>query len=210
MTDAPNPIGVRYRRRRRRPVRLFVAAVIVVTCEYQVPAFQDSSGPGQGASDSARQGQIEQILEEEAARARTLEQPAMPSLDRLGTLDGETQKAYVGALREYWEYQIAGYRHRRTVFEWQLVASKIIFVAVISLVAGGVFFSGVQFFRAPRPTTAARPQADDSPEPRLIEFDASLEGIRVKSSVLGVVILAISLAFFYLYLRYVYPVVDTF
>ena len=42
------------------------------------------------------------------------------------------------------------------------------------------------------------------------EFSASLKGIKVSSPILGVVILIISLAFFYLYLVYVYPIEDIF
>jgi hypothetical protein len=43
----------------------------------------------------------------------------------------------------------------------------------------------------------------------ITEIEASVTGIRVSSPVLGVLILVISFLFFYLYLIYVYPVVDT-
>ena len=41
-------------------------------------------------------------------------------------------------------------------------------------------------------------------------FSASATGISVSSPVLGVIILVISLAFFYLYLVYVYPISELF
>jgi hypothetical protein len=37
-------------------------------------------------------------------------------------------------------------------------------------------------------------------------LEISTTGLKVSSSVLGVVILAMSMAFFYLYTRYVYPI----
>jgi hypothetical protein len=40
------------------------------------------------------------------------------------------------------------------------------------------------------------------------EFEATLQGIKRKSSVLGLLILAISMVFFYLYLKYVYPITN--
>lgn len=53
---------------------------------------------------------------------------------------------------------------------------------------------------------AGKPAAD----PTVTEFSASLKGLSVKSPVLGVITLAISLAFFYLYLVFVYPIEDIF
>jgi hypothetical protein len=38
------------------------------------------------------------------------------------------------------------------------------------------------------------------------EFSASPQGIKVASSTLGVIILVISMCFFYMYLAYVYPI----
>ena len=61
--------------------------------------------------------------------------------------------------------------------------------------AGG---SGVQFWFGLR-----RGKPDDSGE-----VDVSLDGVKVRSQFLGVVTLALSLAFFYLYLKTVYPIVE--
>ena len=91
--------------------------------------------------------------------------------------------------------------HRREVFEWQLSSSKIIFYVVIFLVLIGVFFSGVQFYAAHKKNFM-----DD----KVTEISASAKGIKVSSSVLGVIILIISLMFFYLYLVYVYPINEIF
>ena len=42
------------------------------------------------------------------------------------------------------------------------------------------------------------------------ELEASVKGIKVSSPVLGVIILVISLLFFYLYLAFVYPIQEVF
>jgi hypothetical protein len=42
------------------------------------------------------------------------------------------------------------------------------------------------------------------------EFSFSKDGFRISSPVLGLMILVVSLGFFYLYLVYVYPINDTF
>jgi hypothetical protein len=57
-----------------------------------------------------------------------------------------------------------------------------------------------------RKTGSAGPTEPES----ITEFEASAKGIKVSSPVLGVIILVISLAFFYLYLVYVYPISEIF
>jgi hypothetical protein len=55
------------------------------------------------------------------------------------------------------------------------------------------------------------PADDTSPGDTLLtEIEASLQGFRVSSPVLGVIILALSFLFFYLYLKYVYPINEIF
>lgn len=97
-----------------------------------------------------------------------------------------------------YRYQVAGLSHRESVFRWQLFSSKVIFWAVLVLVATGIFFSGVQFFRG------------FNAEAMQSELELSTGGVKVSSPVLGVIILVLSLAFFYLYLVYVYPIKEIF
>jgi len=83
---------------------------------------------------------------------------------------------------------------------------------VILLVLLGVYFSGVQFHRGLRETRMQR-ATDDTQAPAeepVTEIEASMQGIKVSSSTLGVIILVISLAFFYLYLVFVYPIKEIF
>jgi len=106
-------------------------------------------------------------------------------------------------------------KHRWRSFDFQFFASEIIFLLVILIVLTGIIFSGIQFrytlknlqLKEKILDTAkhndAGQQAID-----LLKTDLELgkEGIKVNSSVLGVIILVISIAFFYLYLIYVYPI----
>ena len=81
---------------------------------------------------------------------------------------------------------------KQRAFNWQYVSSIIIFIVVIMTVLIGLFFAWKQF-----------KLATDLPE---TDIDISLTGIKVKSSIMGVVILTISIVFFYLYLTIVYPI----
>lgn len=114
-------------------------------------------------------------------------------------LDAEGQAAMQAAFKAYYDYRTEGFDHRQRVFEWQLLSSRLIFVIVIALVGAGIYFSWLQF-------RADLKKTDRTGETAASTLEASASGIKVSSPVLGVVILVISLLFFYLYLQYVYPI----
>ena len=129
--------------------------------------------------------------------------------------DDTTRALMIGAWRAVYEYQISGFEHRKKVFAWQLFSSRIIFFSVLVLVFVGICFSGIQFYKSILPSgkketlePAESSQTGGSPVSSEVEF--SVKGIKVTSPVLGVIILVISLAFFYLYLVYVYPIQEIF
>jgi hypothetical protein len=126
---------------------------------------------------------------------------ALPSEPPAWLADPETGAAFRAALKEYYAYRISGLQHRRRVFEWQLRSSKVIFATVLILVASGVVFAAVQFYVGLKRAVGSRA----APE-RVTELDLSTTGVKVSSPILGVIILVISLGFFYLYLVYVYPI----
>ena len=142
--------------------------------------------------------------------------PDVAALRALGELDPDVRDAAIKSMHEYYRYRESGYKHRRAVFDWQLLSSKIIFWVVIVLVAVSIYFSGVQFYTALRSRAAAKPgepeQAEQSSDGAAsssglqTSIEASSGGIKVSSPVLGVIILVISLLFFYLYLVHVYPI----
>jgi hypothetical protein len=113
--------------------------------------------------------------------------------------------------------------YRANVFAWQYFSSKVIFCVVVILVLSGLCFSAVQFGIAMRAQflslakvkktvhklTATEGQAQAGPDSLLTTattIEASLKGIKITSSVLGLLVLAISMGFFYLYLVFVYPI----
>jgi hypothetical protein len=124
-------------------------------------------------------------------------EPQAVSPDLLGEEGAAAQRE---AFAAYYRYRTNGYEHRQRVFRWQLLSSRIIFVMVILLVCIGLYFSWLQF------RSALKSGGTDSAGETT--FEASTSGLKVSSPVLGVIILAISLAFFYLYLVYVYPITE--
>jgi hypothetical protein len=117
-------------------------------------------------------------------------------------LDEESIQALHTAQKAYFDYLIRGADHRSRVFEWQLLSSRLIFFMVIVIVAVGLYFSWMQF------SAGLREKA--GPEATSTTFEASTSGLKVSSPVLGVIILTLSLVFFYLYLVHVYPIEEIF
>lgn len=107
--------------------------------------------------------------------------------------DSDTEKICWKSYREGLKYYERGLPHRTRVIEWQHISTLIIFFVVLFLVGTGIYFAWVQF-------KAGATSSENN------EIEISLTGVKVSSPVLGVIILVISLAFFYLYLRYVYPI----
>jgi hypothetical protein len=116
--------------------------------------------------------------------------------------DQPAREKYMEAARVRLANYIWESQHRQAVFQWQFCSSRVIFVAVLALVFAGIVFAAVQFFSV----LGRKREAEASESEEITEFVASVKGIKVRSPVLGVVILVISMVFFYLYLVYVYPI----
>lgn len=122
-----------------------------------------------------------------------------------GKASPETNAAYQEALQAYFAYRKAGYLHRLEVFAWQSLSTIIIFIVVLLLVFCGIGFAAIQF------RAGLLRRGGDGPAPaEETEISLSLSEVKVRSPVLGVIILTISLAFFYLYLVHVYPIRNVF
>lgn len=117
-------------------------------------------------------------------------------------LDEAGQRSMQQALKAFYDYRIRGFDHRSRVFEWQLLSSRMIFGLVILIVAVGLYFSWLQFM--------AGQKENGGPEKASTTLEASPTGVKVSSPVLGVIILTLSLAFFYLYLVHIYPIEEIF
>lgn len=124
-----------------------------------------------------------------------------------GLKDSRLDSVKLDAWKSYYNYMTQGYRHRSNVFTWQLLSSVIIFCMVIFLVLSGIYFAWLQFKLAMK----VKENGDGTGSENLTtELNMSSKEIKVSSPVLGVIILIISLAFFYLYLVYVYPINELF
>ena len=120
--------------------------------------------------------------------------------------DSRLDSAKLKAWNSYYSYMYFGYIHRKNVFNWQLLSSKFIFFVVIALVLVGVYFAWIQFYY----TLRSIKKSGSSERALSTELTASFKEVKIVSPVLGVIILMISFLFFYLYLRYVYPINELF
>ena len=173
----------------------------------QPPTFEEAQ---QRAIDSAKSANAQPAptnLPAPGAIASNRSREAPPSYPQVPEgvkMTPATDAALQEALRNYFGYFKFGVAHRQDVFAWQLFSSRIIFWVVLSLVGLGMYFAAKQFQHGLRTGFGKANESD------VTEFAASLAGVRVRSPVLGVIILVISFAFFYLYLRVVYPIEGTF
>ena len=134
--------------------------------------------------------------EPENTDQKLTEQDLIPASPPTWLTDKATNDSFLTAMRDYYGYKSSSLQHRSRVFQWQLSSSKFIFMIVLTLVTVGVVFAAIQFRIGLK-----RKTKDDT-----TEVEITPGSIKLSSSVLGVIILVISLAFFYLYLVYVYPI----
>lgn len=188
------------RRRWQGVIRLLLIAL--VTGAFAGPALaQEAEDDGADMpSVSDRQDRLRNMQSPPTADIAVPEGPT-----GFGVSD-ETAAAYEATLRAYYDYRQRGYEHRMGVFEWQSFSSKLIFAIVLVLVFLGMYFAAIQFHVGLRRSGRSGP----TDEAEATEFVVSVSELKVRSPVLGVVVLAISLAFFYLYLVYVYPIENVF
>ncbi len=158
---------------------------------------------GQATGDSTKQSaNIDSILNntDAAFSARATGNSTIKTLEVLYRDD----TLFKHALRDY---HLFGLRHRQQSLQWNLNSGIIIFWCVIILVFAGIAFAGVQFYKS---MYRAKGNIDDPNLNLNTAFEANLQGFKVTSPVLGVIILLISLMFFYLYLVYIYPITEIF
>jgi hypothetical protein len=111
----------------------------------------------------------------------------------------------------YQSDQFAVMAHRQNAYKWQEHASTVVLILVVLVVVSGVAFSGYQLYKSvniPKamPTGAAPTPEVHSEGNLATDFRVSQQGIQITSSVVGIVVLAISLAFLYLFIANVYPI----
>ncbi len=122
---------------------------------------------------------------------------------------------------KYYDHQEWVLRYTRFVYYWHFLSTIIVFFLVVGIVIFGLRLSYLQFKKdmllsrarrelsasaSPPPAGTEEKQTPTTPQPVLQTIKLGLQGIEISSSVIGLLILALSLGFFYLYLEQVYPI----
>lgn len=149
------------------------------------------------------------------AIAEATEQRASAPMNEDGTVPPEELKAdlqdYARHLR--WQREFA-----RDSWNWHLGSTKLLMAVVLAIVAFGLFITYIQFTRDTTALTRAGAKrlvkaknekkgeegTDDENDARST-LKIGLDGLEITSQVIGLLVLALSLAFFYLYIKDVYP-----
>lgn len=109
----------------------------------------------------------------------------------------------------YYRFSI---EHQIKVLRWQFYSSILIFFSVLLIVLTGLYLSYRQFELAvPGMKRAARKKSVEEKGTEEIQLtqtklEISKDSIKIDTAVIGLVILVISVAFFFLYLEFVFPV----
>jgi len=103
------------------------------------------------------------------------------------------------ALRQSWiEYQKKAMLRNRQVFAGETIMTWTVFVAVHIMLAGGLVMAFLEF-RPPKKIS----DAQDS-----TELEIGLQKIRVRTALHGTILLVLTLAFYTLFIKWVYPVTE--
>ena len=116
--------------------------------------------------------------------------------DRLSATDPELAKAYTETRKKEYEYLAAMMDLNIGVFQAQRIASLVVLSLVVLIVLAGTTFAGFQLWKSVS-AAGVQPSSD-------LELSASK--VRVTSSVVGVVVLTISLVFLYIYAKEIYHI----
>lgn len=110
------------------------------------------------------------------------------------------------------------FTQRMAIYNWQLNSGKILFYVVVLIVLIGLYLSYLQFkastahmeyqrkTKASITTTDKIAESEAATSDPITKFEISKDGIKIDSAVIGLIILVISIVFFFMYLRYVFPI----
>lgn len=99
-----------------------------------------------------------------------------------------------------WQRQFA-----KDSWSWHLFSTKMLMFVVLSIVAFGLLITYIQFTRDGRSARRGK-AASPLPAPVASTLKLSAAGVEITSQVIGLLVLGFSLAFFYLYVKVVYPI----
>ena len=119
--------------------------------------------------------------------------------------------------KERFAYDLFRFNDNKDSFRFQYIQTWVIFAIVVLLVMSGVYLAYLQFKLDEKKAlaqleiqkllaknTVAEPLVGTSAVGGETSLEVSTSGIKITSSVIGLVVLAMSFAFFYLYVLHVY------
>jgi hypothetical protein len=185
-----------------------------------------ASGTARGNGPAVDEAKALELLDElePTPSGKTAGARAESSAEVPAEVPEDVMTAYHDALKASYARDKWSAEFKQRIYEWQLTSSKVVFVVVVLLVAAGVVFAAIQFWVglvAARTLTSRGRELGDpvvghgaDPRDAAVQtapdvsgtIEASAAGLKVTTPVLGVIILTLSLLFFYLYLKFVYPI----
>lgn len=165
---------------------LIVAVVISLTFSCADAATSDPPAVGKGKPPVPGQDVLLSNLRDEVRRLSV----------ELETYKNDQYLVEMQYTKKYYEYLAKKADLNLAQFEWQRTASERLLWLVVVVVFSGVAFSGYQLWRASK--------TNDLPGDSSIEI--AVQKVKITSSVVGVIVLAISIIFFYFFLIEVYRV----
>ena len=127
----------------------------------------------------------------------TYSQPNPPDFKKLAEEAHNETENYNQIVDEYNSWAL---KHTKKVYTAQYIKSNMIFIAVLIIMFAGLYFSFIQF----KHSVSKDFKLPDSEIKTNLKV--SINSIEITSSIIGLIILIISLIFFYLYLKEVYPI----
>jgi hypothetical protein len=94
------------------------------------------------------------------------------------------------------DHNIATLKQIQAVYDWQVIASDVLLCLVGVIVAAGLLFAGFQLWQAVK---LGQPQTQS-------DLEVSASNFRLTTSTVGIVILALSFFFFYLFVKDIYAI----
>lgn len=107
------------------------------------------------------------------------------------------------------QHQVFAVAHQKRTFTQQYYSSIIIFIMVLAIVVMGLILSYKQFKlneEIVRHSIKEKRENIDNGTNTEASLEVGKDGIKMNTAVIGLMILAISLVFFFLYLRFVYHI----
>lgn len=107
------------------------------------------------------------------------------------------------------QHDLLSMKHRQESLSFQYMQGWVIFIVVMVLVLGGFYLAFLQF-KLDEKITLAKAEIDNISDKSLSDttLEVSKEGVKITSSVIGLIVLGMSFAFFYMYIKHVYTITE--